>query len=671
MKLAHMKLTRMSWWKYDIEKELFTVPLCIAKKLSLETTTFSRKSYMKRVSPIYIPALELFIQENSLFVLEEDSFCYPIKTEKGLKWLSTSIAYHEKSEEGKAVIVGFVQIVNYERKSSNSFWVESYMKSLLVQLKELPFILKQKNSPSLIKKLLEDVLRSDLDVFKASESFIYIFDASKQKLNNVSFVSHTQNIRTRFALENFMIDFFEEIYAFLQKGRALTSFFLDKQKDFDQKFKLFLEKHQIQSFVMLPLFSNNEMIGYWGICAFDKDGAFTSLQLRTFKSSLTFITTLVESYSLSLEKVSSIKQVDNLEKCLSYISTYAKLGYVTINLMNYEYYASKQWYLNLSLSAELNLNKGISFHPTLHEDDAYKIKHVFEEMRKGKLSSYEFTARVKRSDNNWGYVKAFYVVSDYRPDQGIVEIISINLDVSKSVEEQKTRDSANEHNRLKTAFLANMSHEIRTPLNAIVGFSQLLSTIEDEKEKNDAVSIIMKNNELLLEIITDILNLSRIETNSLEAIYTTINLKNLFKNMVDSYKLKELETGVHVVLDRLPKDEVTFVVDKRMLEEILRNLINNAFKFTNKGQINIGYIRVPDSPKIEFYVRDTGCGMDSESCNKVFDRFVKVNNFSQGAGLGLSLCSDLVTLLNGTIGVQSKVGVGSRFWFRLPIKPVR
>lgn len=224
------------------------------------------------------------------------------------------------------------------------------------------------------------------------------------------------------------------------------------------------------------------------------------------------------------------------------------------------------------------------------------------------------------------------------------------------------KEKAEESDHLKSAFLANMSHEIRTPLNAIVGFSGLLAMAENEDEREEYINIINNNNELLLQLINDILDLAKIEANTLEFVYSDVDINQLLCDIEQTSRLKASE-GVQVsFVKKLPHCIIR--TDKNRLSQVITNFINNAIKFTKEGSIRFGYKH--EDNKLQFFVSDTGCGIDSKIKDSVFQRFVKLDSFAQGTGLGLSICEMIVHKLGGEIGVESELGEGSTFWFTLP-----
>lgn len=244
-----------------------------------------------------------------------------------------------------------------------------------------------------------------------------------------------------------------------------------------------------------------------------------------------------------------------------------------------------------------------------------------------------------------------------------IEDISDKKRIESLIVEVKKADEAN---RLKSAFLANMSHEIRTPLNAIVGFSNLLTETDDPDEKKEFIHIISSNNELLLQLINDIIDMSKIESGSLDFFYADTDINELMEDICRQMKQKGKSDEVRIGFDqRLPKCIIN--TDRNRVMQVLINFITNAIKFTSKGEILFGY-RVEDKEhQICFYVKDTGIGIPEDQIHNIFDRFVKLNTFVQGTGLGLPICSMIAEKFGGTIGVDSKMGEGSLFWMKIPM----
>ena len=249
-------------------------------------------------------------------------------------------------------------------------------------------------------------------------------------------------------------------------------------------------------------------------------------------------------------------------------------------------------------------------------------------------------------------------------------IVTIEWDVTElemmKRELLSAKEKAEMSDSLKSAFLANMSHEIRTPLNAIVGFSNMLPEVDDREEMREYTDIIETNTNLLLQLINDILDMSKIEAGTFDFCPALIDVNQTMEEIEQSMQLRLKNDAVTFTFcERLP--ECMLYIDKNRLMQLLSNFIVNAIKFTKSGSIRMGY-RMKDINTIYFYVSDTGCGMSPEQCRHVFERFVKYNPFIQGTGLGLSICHMIVEHLKGEIGVNSEEGKGSTFWFTLPYR---
>lgn len=311
----------------------------------------------------------------------------------------------------------------------------------------------------------------------------------------------------------------------------------------------------------------------------------------------------------------------------------------------------------------------------IFREDLKKVKQAYADLIEGRTTKVKEEYRVINSIG--GHRRIDWVEAqagvETRDEQGRpLTLVGSSLIITerKKIEEEllSAKDQAEESNRLKSAFLANMSHEIRTPLNAIVGFSGILASTEEEKEKQEYVSIIENNNALLLQLISDILDLSKIEAGTMEFIYTDFDLNKLMEELENSLRLK-LDPGKDVVLTfQAVLPECYIHTDRNRLSQLLINLVTNAIKFTDRGSIRFGY-EVPENSELYFYVTDTGCGVPEEKQKSIFGRFVKLNNFAQGTGLGLSICQMLVQHMGGKIGVNSKPGEGSNFWFTIPYIP--
>ena len=244
------------------------------------------------------------------------------------------------------------------------------------------------------------------------------------------------------------------------------------------------------------------------------------------------------------------------------------------------------------------------------------------------------------------------------------EDITEKLKIEQDLREAK--DKAEESNRLKSAFLANMSHEIRTPLNAIVGFSDMICQIDDPADKQEYMKIIIANNELLLQLIDDILDLSKIEAGTMDFSYSVTDINELIGNICHQMEQKDHSPEVQIsFIEKAPACVIN--TDRVRLSQVMINLMSNAMKFTERGSISIGYRISEAKDEIYFFCKDTGMGIAADKLELVFERFVKLNAFVKGTGLGLAICRVIVERLGGTIGVDSKEGEGACFWFRIPV----
>ena len=368
------------------------------------------------------------------------------------------------------------------------------------------------------------------------------------------------------------------------------------------------------------------------------------------------------------ERIDAMNRIRDFENFFLMISDYAKVGYAKLNLLNRKGYAIKQWYKNLGEEEDTLLDEVVGVYTHMHPEDRKRFLDFYDEVRDGKRRHFQGEMRIRRpgTKNEWNWVSSNVMVTNYKLEENEIEIIGINYDITELKETEaeliQARDKAEMMDRLKSAFLANMSHEIRTPLNAIVGFSDLLVETEELSERQEYIKIVRENNDLLLQLISDILDLSKIEAGTFEFTSGDVDVNLLCEDIVRSMGMKAKEE-VELVLDNhLPVCHV--ISDRNRIHQVISNFVNNAMKFTSEGSIHVGY-KLKDG-ELEFYVEDTGIGIEKEQLPHIFERFVKLNSFVHGTGLGLSICQSIVEQLGGRIGVDSEKGKGSRFWFTIP-----
>lgn len=335
--------------------------------------------------------------------------------------------------------------------------------------------------------------------------------------------------------------------------------------------------------------------------------------------------------------------------------------------MSRDGYALSSWYRNVGEKEGTPLPEIIGIHSHFHPEDRAVMLDFLDKVIKGESSKLCRDMRIRRADGNYTWTRVNVLVRNYLPQDNIIEMLCINFDITQLKETERmliqAKEKAEESDRLKSAFLANMSHEIRTPLNAIVGFSSMLQEADNPEEKLQYVTIIEENNKRLLQLISDILDLSKIEAGTFDFTFEKVNAKRLCNEL---YQAMQMRTSPQVEL-RLSPDlpDLQLTSDKSRLYQVLSNFVVNALKFTSEGSITISY--QIKGKEAKFSVEDTGIGIEPEKQTAVFNRFVKLNNFIPGTGLGLSICQSIITQLGGKIGVDSEPGKGSCFWFTHPL----
>ena len=307
----------------------------------------------------------------------------------------------------------------------------------------------------------------------------------------------------------------------------------------------------------------------------------------------------------------------------------------------------------------------------IEKSDAQRVRASLEKVCEGGTLSYHETYRVLAGKSGLTYWEESFGTIAARDAEGNPARVvgtSIRIDARKEMEASliAARNKAEESDRLKTAFLANMGHEIRTPLNAIVGFADLLPVVENDDERNQIIGEIQKNNHKLLSIIDGLVSMSKVEAEAKSLVKQQIDLVPVLKQIIDSFS-GMVDPSQVILASQFPIAELMVNTDIGKVKEILTNLVQNAVKFTAQGSITLGF-DVPQGDMLILWVLDTGKGIGEADQSRIFERFFKVDEYVPGTGLGLSVAKSHAESLGGSIGVESILGEGSRFWVKLPLR---
>ena len=332
------------------------------------------------------------------------------------------------------------------------------------------------------------------------------------------------------------------------------------------------------------------------------------------------------------EDTIAYNKIQEFESFFDLVGDYAKVGYAHFDALSRDGYALRSWYRNVGEEEGTPLPEIIGIHSHFHPEDRAVMIDFLDKVIKGESSKLSRDVRIRRADGNYTWTRVNVLVRNYQPQDNIIEMLCINFDITELKETERmligAKEKAEEADRLKSAFLANMSHEIRTPLNAIVGFSSLLEEAEDAEEKHLYATIIEENNKLLLQLISDILDLSKIEAGTFDIIPEQVDAQQLCNELLQSMQVRATEQVEILLAPELP--ELTFTSDKNRLYQVLLNFVTNALKFTSEGSIVIDY-RI-NGNEVRFSVQDTGMGIEPEKQEAIFTRFVKLNNLLPAQG---------------------------------------
>lgn len=602
----------MGWWKADLATENYTCSDYISGILDLDETgvisfeDFNRRILNEEQRPTTVRSFD---------VCRVSEVAYLFDTSRGPVWMRSKICFQEVDEKGHTVVYG------------------------IAEMQDGPDTVTAHQALQRSERLLHNI-------YKHLPVGIELYDK-----------------------EGILVDL---------NDKELEMFHVGNKKDF---LGINIFENPIFPEEMKERLRNNEDADFTFRYDFSKVGQYypTSKKEGTIDL-VTKVTTLYDeerkpvNYLLinadKTETTVAYNKIQEFEEFFELVGDYAKVGYAHFNILSKQGYAQKSWYRNVGEKDGVPLSEIIGIYKHFHSDDREVILRFFEEVRKGTASKFCHDVRIFRENGECTWTHVNFLVKKYAPQDKIIELISINYDITelKRTEEMlvNARDKAEASDRLKSAFLANMSHEIRTPLNAIVGFSSLLAGTDSVAERELYSSLINHNNELLLNLVNDVLDLSKIEAGYLELHQDWFSLSELLDESVAEYA-RLLPSGVELVTD-YPEHGFLVELDKLRIKQILNNFLSNALKNTTCGYIKVFY--EVDGQVVRIGVEDTGRGIPQDMLDKIFERFEKIDSFTQGAGLGLPICKSIVEKMDGRISVDSRLGEGTAFVVELPCRSV-
>lgn len=605
-----MANANMGWWKANLSTANYECSDFIVELLGLDQTgVISFEDFNKRIQK----EEQLSTTVHSYGVYQRPEVVYLLDTVKGPVWVRSKVCFQETDENGNEIIYGISEVQDGPDMAS-AYQALQYSERLLSNIfKYLPIGIE-----------------------------LYDMDGVLVDLNDKE-------------LEMFHIE----------KKEDVLGINIFENPIFPKEMKERLKKNEDADFTFRYDFSK---VGSY----------YQNTQKQGTIDLVTKVTTLYNSehqpinYLLinadKTETTVAYNKIQEFEEFFELVGDYAKVGYAHFNVLSGHGYAQKSWYRNVGEAYETPLSDIFGTYRHFHPDDRALLIRFLDDARNGLTTQLSKEMRVLREDGTYTWTHVNLLVKKYAPQDRIIEIISINYDITelKRTEEMlvKARDKAEASDRLKSAFLANMSHEIRTPLNAIVGFSSLLTSTENAAEKELYNSLIGHNNKLLLNLINDVIDLSKIESGYLELRPDWVNLTELLDESVAEYA-HQVPSGVEL-LTNYPAHDSLVELDSLRIKQILSNFLSNALKNTTTGHVEVFY--EVDHQSVRIGVKDTGRGIPQNMLEKIFERFEKLDSFAQGAGLGLSICKLIVEKMNGRVLVDSQLGIGTTFVIELPCR---
>ena len=605
-----MANANMGWWKANLSTANYECSDFIVELLGLDQTgVISFEDFNKRIQK----EEQLSTTVHSYGVYQRPEMVYLLDTVKGSVWVRSKVCFQETDEDGNEIIYGISEVQDGPDMAS-AYQALQYSERLLS------------------------------NIFKCLPIGIELYD-----------------------MDGVLVDL---------NDKELEMFHIEKKEDV---LGINIFDNPIFPKEMKERLKKNEDADFTFRYDFSKVGSYyQNTQKQGTIDLMTKVTTLYNSehqpinYLLinadKTETTVAYNKIQEFEEFFELVGDYAKVGYAHFNILSGHGYAQKSWYRNVGEADETPLSDIFGTYRHFHPDDRALLIRFLDDARKGLTTQLSKEMRVLREDGTYTWTHVNLLVKKYAPQDRIIEIISINYDITelKRTEEMlvKARDKAEASDRLKSAFLANMSHEIRTPLNAIVGFSSLLTSTENAAEKELYNSLIGHNNKLLLNLINDVIDLSKIESGYLELRPDWVNLTELLDESVAEY-VHQVPSGVEL-LTNYPAHDSLVELDRLRIKQILSNFLSNALKNTTTGHVEVFY--EVDHQSVRIGVKDTGRGIPQNMLEKIFERFEKLDSFAQGAGLGLPICKLIVEKMNGRILVDSQLGIGTTFIIELPCR---
>ena len=600
----------MGWWEADLKTESYVCSEFISRLLGIdEDGVISFEDFNKRILREDQHHTTSYSFDKLQQSIEE---VYLLDTPHGEVWIRSKICFQETDGEGNTKIYGIAETQDGPRMASAYQALQNSERILHNIYKNLPVGIELYNKDG------------------------YLLDLNKKELE-MFHITHKEKVIGINIFENPALP--EEIKLKIRDNEEVEFTF---QYDFS-KIKGYYESEKTSGFINLTTRITT---------LYDHD-----------RQPINYLLINVDK----TENTIAYNKIQEFKNFFELVGDYAKVGYAHFDALSRNGYALSSWYKNVGEEEGTPLPEIIGIHSHFHPEDRAVMLDFLAKVVKGESTKLCRDVRIRRADGSYTWTRVNVLVRNYRPQDNVIEMLCINFDITQLKETEqmliKAKEKAEEADRLKSAFLANMSHEIRTPLNAIVGFSSMLEEAEDQEEKHQYITIIEDNNKLLLQLISDILDLSKIEAGTFDIIPERVNAKQLCNDLFQAMQMKTSPQVELRLKDNLP--ELTFTSDKNRLYQVLLNFVTNALKFTSEGNITIDY--QIDGNEVKFSVQDTGMGIEPEKQEAIFTRFVKLNSFIPGTGLGLPICQSIVTQLGGKIGVESEPGRGACFWFTHPI----